>query len=112
MESEWHGLVAEKMGLEVAKQMNPLTCFTRSAAVELGSLGIRVNAVAAWVVPTENLMAMQKMKDYAKILENVIPLRRLGRVVDIVGPVVFLASDEAQYITGQLIVVAGGLSIQ
>jgi len=86
--------------------------FTRSAAAELGPLGVRVNAVAPGVIPTENLMAMQKMKDYAKILENVIPLRRVGRPADIAGPVVFLASDEAQYITGQLIVVDGGLSIQ
>ena len=86
--------------------------FTRSAAAELGPLGVRVNAVAPGVVPTENLRTIHRMMDYAKMLENVIPLRRLGRPADIAGPVVFLASDEAQYITGQLIVVDGGLSIQ
>ncbi len=86
--------------------------FTRAAAVELGPFGIRVNAVSPGVVPTENLMSMPGMDQYAQILPLMIPLGRLGNPAEIAGPVVFLASDEASYMTGQLIVVDGGLSNQ
>lgn len=86
--------------------------FTRAAAVELGTFGIRVNAVAPGVISTETLMSMPGMEEYANVLPLMIPLGRLGKPAEIAGPVVFLASDESSYVTGQLIVVDGGLSNQ
>ncbi len=86
--------------------------FTRAAAVELGTFGIRVNAVAPGVISTESLMSMPGMEDYANVLPLMIPLGRLGKPAEIAGPVVFLASDESSYMTGQLMVVDGGLSNQ
>lgn len=82
---------------------------TKSVARELGSRGICVNAVAPGFVETEMTQAMpQEVLEKSK---EIIPLKRLGSVDDIAGVVTFLASDYANYITGQVICVDGGMSI-
>ena len=82
---------------------------TKSVARELGSRGICVNAVAPGFVETEMTQAMsQDVLDKSKEL---IPMKRLGNVNDIAGVVAFLASSYADYITGQVICVDGGMSI-
>jgi 3-oxoacyl-[acyl-carrier protein] reductase len=85
-----------------------LTGYTRNLAVELGSFGIRVNCVAPGLVyPTD---ASKHTKEEVK--EMIIaqtPLRRLAAPEDIAGPVMFLASDWSQFMTGQTLFVDGGL---
>ncbi len=83
--------------------------FTKSVAIEMASRGITVNAVAPGYIETD--MTAQ-LKDAARdgILKN-IPLRRLGKTDDISNVCLFLASEEASYITGQTIVVDGGMAI-
>lgn len=82
---------------------------TKSVARELGSRGICVNAVAPGFIETEMTQAMsQDVLDKSKEL---IPMKRLGNVNDIAGVVAFLASSYADYITGQVICVDGGMSI-
>jgi len=98
-------------GVHYASSKGGIVGFTRQAAVELGCFGIRVNAVAPGFVPTARLKAMG-IEAGREMLEGLIPLGRLGKPADIAGPVLFLASDESGYITGQLIVVDGGYSIQ
>ena len=78
---------------------------TKTLAKELGSRGIRVNAVAPGFINTD----MTKDLDTSKFLDY-IPLKRLGEVEDIAKTVKFLAAD-ADYITGQVIEVDGGLII-
>ncbi len=78
---------------------------TKTLAKELGSRGIRVNAVAPGFINTD----MTKDLDTSKFLDF-IPLKRLGEVEDIAKTVKFLAAD-ADYITGQVIEVDGGLII-
>lgn len=81
---------------------------TKAAARELASRGITANAVAPGFIVTEMTDALSdEMKE--KMLEN-IPLRRCGTTKDIANAVAFLASDEAGYITGQVLSVDGGMA--
>jgi 3-oxoacyl-[acyl-carrier protein] reductase len=80
--------------------------FMRTAAIELAASGITVNAVLPGNVITEGLAELGE--DYLNQMSASIPLRRLGTVEDIGHAALFLASDEAGYITGQTIVVDGG----
>lgn len=84
--------------------------FTKVAAVELGPQGIRVNCVAPGAIATERTAT--EAGDYAATWSRVTPLRRVGTPQDIAGPVVFLCSDAADFITGQTIWVDGGVFSQ
>lgn len=82
---------------------------TKSAAKELGSRGITVNAVAPGLIETE---MTEKLPDSVKeAMKEQIPLRRAGTTGEVAGVVAFLASDAADYITGQVISVDGGMAI-
>ena len=83
--------------------------FTKALAKELGPSGIRVNAVSPGVVMTD-MMAGFSEEDIAALKEET-PLCRLGAPEDIARAVVFLASDQATFITGQIIGTNGGMVI-
>ena len=78
---------------------------TVSLARELGPKGIRVNAVAPGITETDMMKAVPK--EIIEPMINQIPLRRLGKPEDIANAFVFLASDEASYITGVVLSVDG-----
>ena len=80
--------------------------FMRTAAIELARDGITVNAVLPGNILTEGLAGMGE--DYMAGMTAAIPLRKLGHVEEIGYAALFLATDEAAYITGQSIVVDGG----
>ena len=82
---------------------------TKSLAKEFASRNIRVNAVAPGYVKSD-MTAKLSEEITEKVLEN-IPLGQLGEVEDIANSVAFLASDEARYITDQVLVVDGGMAI-
>jgi 3-oxoacyl-[acyl-carrier protein] reductase len=83
--------------------------FTKSLAKELGSRNIQVNAVAPGFVETD--MTAKLTEEQRKALAEVIPLKRTARPEEIAGVVRFLATSEADYITGQVICVDGGLGM-
>ncbi len=83
--------------------------FTKSVARELASRGITVNAVAPGYIQTEMTSKLNE-KTRSEILKN-IPLNKFGTPEDVANVCVFLASGEADYITGQTIIVDGGLAI-
>jgi 3-oxoacyl-[acyl-carrier protein] reductase len=80
--------------------------FMRTAAIELARDGITVNAVLPGNIATEGLATMGE--DYLRAMTAAIPLGRLGTVEEIGHAALFLASDEAAYITGQALTVDGG----
>jgi 3-oxoacyl-[acyl-carrier protein] reductase len=86
-----------------------LVSFTRACAVELGKKGIHVNAILPGLINTPMINRMRKQAGNG--LADRIVLGRLGEPSDVGNLVVFLASDKAGYITGQAIVLDGGLSI-
>lgn len=80
--------------------------FMRSAALELAKYGITVNAVLPGNIRTEGLSNLGE--DYVRRMEQSIPLGKLGDPEDVAYAALFLASDEAKYITGQTLIVDGG----
>jgi 3-oxoacyl-[acyl-carrier protein] reductase len=85
-----------------------LVGFSRNLATELGPLGLRVNCVAPGLVsPTaSSAHTKESVKD---MLIAQTPLGRIATPEDVAGPVLFLASDASQFMTGQVLVVDGGL---
>lgn len=80
---------------------------TKSVAKELASRNIRCNAIAPGFIQTA--MTDKLKEEVRESYRNAIPLKRFGQVADIANLVLFLASDRASYITGQVIHVDGGL---
>ncbi|MCI6190745.1 MAG: 3-oxoacyl-[acyl-carrier-protein] reductase [Clostridium sp.] len=80
---------------------------TKSLAKEIGARGITVNAVAPGFIETDMTEVLgEKFKEETK---KAIPLKRLGKPEDVANVVAFLASEDADYITGQVIQVDGGM---
>lgn len=81
--------------------------FTKSLAKELAPSGIRINAIAPGVIDTE--MNSWLSNEERRELEDEIPIGKFGEIEDVGRVVVFLASEQAKYITGQVITVDGGM---
>jgi gluconate 5-dehydrogenase len=100
--------VLDAVGYSAAK--GGIVAFTRDLAVKWARYGITVNAIAPGFVATrltEAVLARAQAQ-----IEAATPLGRIGRPEDLRGVVVFLASRAADYITGQVIAVDGGLTAQ
>jgi 3-oxoacyl-[acyl-carrier protein] reductase len=84
--------------------------FTRALAQETAAYGVRVNAVAPGFIETD--MLAELADEYKSLILKKIPLARLGRPEEVAKTVKFLLSENASYITGQTIVIDGGLAIR
>jgi 3-oxoacyl-[acyl-carrier protein] reductase len=103
------GLTGNKGQANYAASKAGLIGFTKSVAKEYASRGILVNCIAPGFIETDMTAALPEAAK-ATLLEG-IALGRLGRPEDVAGAVLFFASDLAGYITGQVLVVDGGLVI-
>jgi len=92
-----------------AASKGAINALTRALAVELASRNVTVNAVAPGFVETDMSEAVRNKA--GDLIKKFIPMRRLGQPEDVARVVVFLASAESGYITGQVITVDGGLSL-
>ena len=101
------GLMGNPGQVNYSSSKAALTGFTKSLAKEVGSRNITVNSVAPGYIETD-MTSFLENQTRMNIIKN-IPLGRIGNVNDVSDLVMFLASEEASYITGQTISVDGGL---
>ncbi|HEX8858793.1 MAG TPA: SDR family NAD(P)-dependent oxidoreductase [Actinomycetes bacterium] len=103
----WAGYAASKGGIDA---------LTRQAAVEYAPMGIRVNAIIPGTIMTEmNERIMQDSADPAAVLRGwtaMHPMGRVGQPDEVAAAIAFLASDEASFITGELLRVDGGMVVK
>jgi 3-oxoacyl-[acyl-carrier protein] reductase len=81
---------------------------TRTLSAELGPKKIRVNAVSPGMVETEGNYTAKEGSDFRKGVEEKTPLGRIGQVDDIAPAVVYFASDDSKWVTGETLYIAGG----
>ncbi len=110
------GIVGDPGYIAYASSKAACIHITRTAALELARSNIRVNAIAPAFTSTPMLDAMASTyHDPARALQklgNIIPLGRLGTTEEIANAALFLASDESSFMTGAVLVLDGGLTVQ
>jgi NAD(P)-dependent dehydrogenase (short-subunit alcohol dehydrogenase family) len=87
-----------------------ISSLTRQWATEWAKYGINVNAIAPTFVDTPQVAMLLGDPAFKAGLVNRVPLGRVGETRDIVGPVVFFASDASSFVTGQILTIDGGLT--
>jgi len=104
------GLMGDVRRTNYAAAKAGLIGMTKAAARELAAQGITVNAIAPGMIETDLIGDMEEVHREALLAR--IPLSRFGQPDDIAGLAAFLASDQAAYITGQVICIDGGLNLR
>ena len=108
------GLFAEQNNVAYNASKGGLINLTRSLALDLAPMGIRVNAVAPGAIATEGLLETIALSEDPKQTqhnwEDLHALRRLGKPHEVAQAVVFLASEKASFVTGAILPVDGGMT--
>jgi NAD(P)-dependent dehydrogenase (short-subunit alcohol dehydrogenase family) len=102
-------VLAMKHGIMYSAVKAAVAASTRSAAAEFGPVGIRVNAIAPGPTPTDGANLVVTEEAWERRRQR-MPIGRLGTPQDIANAAVFLASDEASFITGDMLFVDGGIT--
>ncbi|WP_227395315.1 SDR family NAD(P)-dependent oxidoreductase [Jeotgalibacillus aurantiacus] len=105
------GQTALRTGVVYAASKAALIQMTKVLAFEWGSHDIRVNAIGPWYFETPLTKELLANEDYLNDILSVTPLKRVGKVEELIGPALLLLSDAGSYITGQTLFVDGGMTI-
>ncbi len=111
------GLRGQPVAAAYATAKAGVVNLTRCMAVDFGPRGVRVNVIAPGYIDTRMAIMPDGAHEHQTewfqevyIKHGRLPLRRPGTVEDVAGPILFLASDDSRYVTGQILVVDGGLT--
>lgn len=107
--SSIHSLQTYKRMTAYAAAKGGLNAMTRQLALELGPYNININCIAPGAIDVEKSYEISPDYD-PHMFDHEIPVGRIGYPADIAGAVVFFASDDARYVTGQVLLVDGGTS--
>ncbi|WP_163526193.1 SDR family NAD(P)-dependent oxidoreductase [Halobacillus ihumii] len=105
------GHTALRTGVVYAMTKSALIQMTKNLALEWGSDQINVNAIGPWYFETALTEQLLNDEDYVADILDRTPLKRIGKLEEITGAAVFLASDAGNYMTGQTLFVDGGMTI-
>ena len=108
------GAEANECAFRLAKaytEKNGIVAFTKVLALEVAEYNVNVNAIAPGFIGTEAALSLSP-QDHIERMEKQIPFGRFGRPEDLLGAVLLLVSDEGSYITGETILVSGGLTMR
>ena len=106
--SMW-GVVGASCEVHYSTAKSAMTGFTKALAKEVGPSGVRVNAIAPGFIDTK--MNSKYSEEDVEALKNETPLMKIGKCEDVAELALFLASEKASFITGQIITVDGGLTL-
>jgi len=107
-----YGLVGSKMGTTYHASKGAVRMLTKAAAVQYAGEGVRVNAVHPGFADTGMTLELHARPGVREERELKTPLGRLGKPEDIAWGIVYLASDEASFVTGSDLVIDGGMTAQ
>jgi len=105
------GAVALRTGVAYGASKAGLLHMTRILAMEWAKYGVTVNAIGPWYFRTPLTEKLLQDEQYVAEILARTPMRRIGDLKELVGPVVFLASEASSYMTGQALMVDGGMTI-
>lgn len=106
------GLIAMRNDSAYIAAKHGLVGLTRAIGLEWARTGVQVNAIAPGYVETAMLPDLQTDEDVAKYIRRQVPMGRWSQPAEFAGPAVFLASNASNYMTGQVLVVDGGVTVQ
>ena len=106
------GIVGNAMEGAYTASKGAVRLFTKSAALQGAKDGIRVNSVHPGTTDTEMVASLLADKEYQKWVKETLPLGRVGKAEEVAKVVLFLASDDASYVTGAEFIVDGGYTAQ
>lgn len=105
------GLVGAPLQAVYGMTKAAVLSMTKTQAMELAANQIRVNAIAPGYIDTRFASAVTKNEELTEVLMQRTPMRRYGQPDEVAGAALYLASDSASYLTGQAIVIDGGMTI-
>lgn len=105
------GHMALRTGVVYAMTKSAMIQMTKNLALEWGKYQINVNAIGPWYFPTSLTEELLQDDDYVQAILERTPLKRIGKLEELSGAAVFLASDAGNYMTGQTLFVDGGMTI-
>lgn len=105
------GHTALRTGVVYAMTKSALIQMTKNLAIEWGKYNINVNAIGPWYFPTALTEKLLQDESYVQAILDRTPLNRIGKLEELSGAAVFLASDAGNYMTGQTLFVDGGMTI-
>ncbi|NIJ07780.1 glucose 1-dehydrogenase [Sphingomonas vulcanisoli] len=110
--SSIHGQAVRAGGADYCSAKAGLENLTRTMAIEVAPMGITVNAIAPGMILTPMNVRAETDAGYRASLEHNIPIGRAGRADEVGAMVVYLCSDAAAYVTGAVLTIDGGLSLE